>query len=240
MRRKPQLPKPLSTIHRYGLALVSVSMALGCGFLLQRFQFHVGVQLFLFAVAVTAWFGGGGAAVLALVLSCVIFDYFFVEPFYSLAISLGDLPYFISFAALATLVTWFSAVRRRVERELRQARDDLEIEVAERTQQASLLNLTHDTIFVRDMNDVITYWNRGAQELYGWTAKEAIGKRAHELLQSVFPAPIEEIRAELLRSGRWDGQLEKTRADGTRVVVASRWSLRRDEQGRPAAILEKQ
>jgi PAS domain S-box-containing protein len=74
--------------------------------------------------------------------------------------------------------------------------------VAERTQQASLLNLTHDTIFVRDMSDVITYWNRGAQELYGWTAEEAIGKRAHELLQTVFPVPLEEIRAELLRSGR--------------------------------------
>ncbi len=57
-----------------------------------------------------------------------------------------------------------------------QARDKLEMEVAERTQQASLLNLTHDTIFVRDMNDVITYWNRGAQELYGWTAEEAIGQ----------------------------------------------------------------
>ena len=100
------------------------------------------------------------------------------------------------------------------------------------------MNLTHDTILVRDMSDVITYWNRGAQELYGWTAEEAIGKRAHELLRSVFPAPIEEIRAEMLRSGRWDGELEKTKADGTQVVVASRWSLRRDELGRPAAILE--
>jgi PAS domain S-box-containing protein len=88
------------------------------------------------------------------------------------------------------------------------------------------------------MSEVITYWNRGAQELYGWTAEQAIGKRAPELLQSVYPAPIEEIRAELVRSGRWDGQLEKTRADGTRVVVASRWSLRRDEQGQPSAILE--
>jgi PAS domain S-box-containing protein len=234
-----QLPKPLSAIQRYGLALLSVSVALGCGLILQRFQFHVGgVPLFLFAVAVTAWYGGGGAAVLALLLSCVSFDYFFVEPLYTLDISLADLPYFITFAAFATLVTWFSAVRRRVERELRQARDDLEIEVEERTQQASLLNLTHDTIFVRDMSDVITYWNRGAQELYGWTAEEAIGKRAQELLQPAFPAPIEEIRAELLRSERWDGELEKTRADGTRVVVASRWSLRRDEQGRPAAILE--
>ena len=50
--------------------------------------------------------------------------------------------------------------------------------MAKRTQQACLLNLTHDTIFVRDMSDVITYWNRGAQELFGWTAQEAIGKRA--------------------------------------------------------------
>src|SRR5260370_1004464 len=70
------------------------------------------------------------------------------------------------------------------------------------------------------------------------TAEEASGKRAHELLRWVFPTPIEEIHAELLRSGRWDGELEKTRADGSQVVVASRWSLRRDEQGRPAAVLE--
>ena len=236
---KPQLPKPLSTIQRYGLAILSVSVALGGALLLERFHFRdVEVPLFLFAVAVAAWYGGAGAAVLALLLSCISFDYFFVEPLYTLDISRSDLPYFIVFASFASLVTWFSTVRRRVEGELRQARDDLEIEVAERTQQASLLDLTHDTIFVRDMSDVITYWNRGAQELYGWTAEEAIGKRAHELLQSVFPAPIEEIRAELLRSGRWDGELEKTRADGTQVVVASRWSLRRDEQGRPVAILE--
>ena len=239
VQRKPRLAKPSSTIQCYGLAVLSVSVALGGALLLQRFHFRdVEVPLFLFAVAVAAWYGGPGAAVLALLLSCVSFDYFFVEPFHTLYISRSDLPYFIVFASFASLVTWFSAVRRRVEGELRQARDELEIEVAERTQQASLLNLTHDTIFVRDMNDVITYWNRGAQELYGWTAEEAIGKRADELLQSVLPAPIEEIRTELLRSGRWDGELQKTRADGSQVVVASRWSLRRDEQGRPAAILE--
>jgi PAS domain S-box-containing protein len=238
MECKSRRSKPLSAIQGYGLAVLSVSVALGGALLLERFHFRdVGIPLFLFAVAIAAWYGGARPAVLALLLSCISFDYFFVEPRYTLDVSRSDLPYFIVFASFASLVTWFSAVRRRVERELRQARDDLEIEVAERTQQASLLNLTHDTIFVRDMSDVITYWNRGAQELYGWTAEEAIGKRAHELLQSVFPAPIEEIRAELLRSGRWDGELEKTRADGTRVVVASRWSLRRDEQGWPAAIL---
>jgi PAS domain S-box-containing protein len=239
VRCKPQLPKPLSRVQRYGLAVLSVSVALGGALLLERLHFRdVEVPLFLFAVAVAAWYGGTEGAVLALLLSCISFDYFFVEPLHTLEISLSDLPYYIVFASFASLVTWFSALRRRVEGELRQARDDLEIEVAERTQQASLLNLTHDTIYVRDMSDVITYWNRGAQELYGWTAEEAIGKRAHELLQSVFPAPIDEIHAELLRSGRWDGELKKTRADGTRVVVASRWSLRRDEQGQPVAILE--
>src|SRR5262247_1869750 len=165
------------------------------------------------------------------------------QPWAGGASELCLLPYTLSrdttivFALFACIIGWFSSRRRRIEQELRQARDALETEVAEQTQQASLLNLTHDTIFVRDMSDVITYWNRGAQELYGWTAEEAIGKRAHQLLQTVFPVPIAEIHAELLRTDRWEGGLEKMKADGTRVVVSSRWSLVRDEQKRPVAIL---
>jgi PAS domain S-box-containing protein len=138
----------------------------------------------------------------------------------------------------AFVIGWFSSRQRRIEQALRQARDELATEAAARTQQASLLDLTHDTIFVRDMSDVITYWNQGAQKLYGWTAEQAIGKRSHQLLQTVFPVPIDEIRPELLRASRWEGELEKTKADGTRLVVASRWSLRRDEQERPVAVLE--
>jgi PAS domain S-box-containing protein len=236
---KRQVLKPLSAIQTYALAAVSVAAALAGALVLDRyFARDVEVPFFLFAVAVTAWYGRAGAATLALVLSCMSFDYFFVQPLHTLYVSTSDLPYFIIFAAFASLVTWFSSVRRGVEEELRRARDKLQIEVAERTQQASLLNLTHDTIFVRDMNDVIGYWNRGAQELYGWSAEEAIGKVSRHLLKTVFPAPIEEIRAELLNSGRWEGELEKTRSDGTQVVVASRWSLQRDDGGRPAAILE--
>ena len=105
-------------------------------------------------------------------------------------------------------------------------------------EQASLLDLTHDTVFVRDMNDVITYWNRGAEELYGWTREEAVGQVSHRLTQTIFPAPLEEISAELLGTGRWEGELIHTKRDGTQVVVASRWALQRDEHGRPAAILE--
>jgi PAS domain S-box-containing protein len=101
-----------------------------------------------------------------------------------------------------------------------------------------LLDLTHDSIFVRDMSDVITYWNRGAQELYRWTAEEAIGKRSREILRTIFPVPIEDISAEVLLAGRWEGELKRTKADGTEMAVASRWSLRRDERDQPVAIME--
>ena len=105
-------------------------------------------------------------------------------------------------------------------------------------EQASLLDLTHDTIFVRGMDDVITYWNRGAEELYGWTRQEAVGKVTHQLMQTRFAPPLEDIKAELLRTGRWDGELVHAKRDATPVTVSSRWSLQRDEQGRPVTILE--
>jgi len=228
-----------SPVLRYGLAVLSVSVALGGSLLLERFHFHnVADPLFLFAITVTVWYAGIGPAILAVVLSGLADTYFFIEPIYTLYITRDDLPHFLIFVLFASLLTGFAAVRRRVEAELLQARDKLEIEVTERTQQASLLNLTHDTIFVRDMSDVITYWNHGAQELYGWTAEDAIGKNSQQLLQTVFPAPVDDIRAELLRTDRWEGELRKTRANGTQVVVASRWSLRRDEQEQAVAILE--
>jgi PAS domain S-box-containing protein len=105
-------------------------------------------------------------------------------------------------------------------------------------EQARLLDLTHDTVFVRDMNDVITYWNRGAEELYGWTREEAVGNVTHQLLQTRFPEPLEEIAEKLLRTGRWEGELVHTKRDVTQVIVASRWAVQRDEQGNPIAVLE--
>jgi two-component system sensor kinase FixL len=105
-------------------------------------------------------------------------------------------------------------------------------------EQARLLDLTHDAIFVRDTNDIITYWNRGAIELYGWRRDEATGRNAHQLLRTVYPIPFDSIMHEALRTGRWEGELVHTRRDGTQVIVSSRWSLRRDERMRPVAVLE--
>ena len=79
---------------------------------------------------------------------------------------------------------------------------ELQAEIAERKrgeealrERANLLDLTHDTVFVRDINDVITFWNRGAEKLYGWTKDEAIGQVSHHLTQTIFPAPLEEINS---------------------------------------------
>jgi PAS domain S-box-containing protein len=237
--QKPAIPQDMPVILRYGLAVMSVALGALTAFVLERYQFRgVEYPIFLFAIAVTVWYAGVGPAILAVVLASVSFNYLFTEPRFSFYVTREDVPYYLIFILFALLLTWFSAVRRRIEQQLLESRDNLQREIVERTQQASLLNLTHDTIFVRDMNDIITYWNRGAAELFGWTEDQAVGKHSHQLLQTYFPLPMDEVRQELLRTGRWEGELQKTKADGSRVFVASRWSLRQDEQGRPVAILE--
>jgi PAS domain S-box-containing protein len=105
-------------------------------------------------------------------------------------------------------------------------------------ERATLLDVTHDAVFVRDKNDVITYWNGGAEELYGWSSADAIGKVSHELMQTVFPERVKDITAILFRTGRWEGELVHTKRDGKQVTVASRWSVQRGDQGRAEAILE--
>ena len=230
-----------TTLLRYSLAVVSVAIALGINlFLFSRKIEGVEFPIFLIAIALTVWYAGTKPAILALILSTLAFDYYFTQPYYSFYITWADVPYYVMFILFALLITWFSGIRRRAERELLRSRDELQKEVATRTQQASLLDLAHDPIFVRDMHGVITYWNRGAQELYGWTAEQAVGKRTQDLLRTVFPKPFDEIQKDLLQTGRWEGTLEKTKADGRSVSVASRWSLQQDENKKPIAILESE
>ncbi len=120
------------------------------------------------------------------------------------------------------------------------ARDITEQKQTERrlAEQARLLDLTNDAIIVRDYQDRIVYWNRGAEEMYGFSAKEALGKITHELLRTAHRESYENIRKNLERNNRWSGELVHTRKDGKSIVVFSRWSLDRDARGRPASILE--
>lgn len=103
---------------------------------------------------------------------------------------------------------------------------------------ARLLDLTNDSIIVRDHEDRIVYWNRGAEEIYGFSAKEALGKITHQLLKTAHPENFEKIRKKLERENRWSGELVHIRKDGREVVAMSRWSLDRDADGKPRSILE--
>ena len=105
-------------------------------------------------------------------------------------------------------------------------------------QQAELLDLAHDAIFVRDMNGRLGYWNRGAEQAYGWTSAEASGRKVQELLHSEYPQPLAEIEDAVLNAGVWEGEIVHRRRDGARITVASRWSLRRGPDGHPVSILE--
>ena len=104
--------------------------------------------------------------------------------------------------------------------------------------QAQMLDLANDTIAVLDLNGVISYWNLGAKWLYGWQKSQAIGKNIHELLRTEWTQPLEEIQKMFVEQGYWQGELLRTKEDGTKITVASRWTLQRDEQDRPLAILE--
>jgi PAS domain S-box-containing protein len=111
-------------------------------------------------------------------------------------------------------------------------------EAARLREQADLLDLTHDTILVRGLDGTIRFWNHGAEEMYGWRRDEVLSAVSHELLQTRFPFPRADIEAQLLRDGRWEGELVHVRRDGVEIHTASRWALRRTAEGRPDEVLE--
>ena len=183
--------------------------------------------LYLIVVLLSSLTGSFVPSAVVSAIAILCWDYFFTEPHFNIDVTLREpinLVALITFLGTVLVITNLMSKVRKSFEVLRE--------------QAGLLNLTHDTVFVRDMNDVITYWNRGAEERYGWTREEAVGKVFHRLMQTIFPVALEEINSALLRTGCWEGEVVHSQRDGTQVIVASRWSLQRDEQGRPLAILE--
>ncbi len=104
--------------------------------------------------------------------------------------------------------------------------------------QAALLDLAYDAIIVRAEGDKVAFWSAGAEETYGWTRQEAMGRFTYDLLKTRFPKPLAEIAAEVAEKGRWEGELVHTRKDGGEITVASRWAAQRDAEGRQVGILE--
>lgn len=108
--------------------------------------------------------------------------------------------------------------RRRLEREVRL--------------QASMIERAHDAIFLWELGGPITFWNRGAELLYGYSPDEAIGQVSHDLLKTARATPRAEFEAMLEREGEWMGELTHTTRDGRLVTVMSRQQVLREPDGR--------
>jgi PAS domain S-box-containing protein len=159
------------------------------------------------------------------VIAVALLDYFFIEPIFTFQIDFDtDVSTLIAFVITSFAVT---GLVRRV-RTLGEAQRE----------QARLLDLTHDAIFVRGLDQVISFWNRGAEIAYGWTREEAIGRVSHELLKTVYPDKQDRLMDIVLNTGRWEGELNRIRKDGSAVVVATRWSLEKSPKGEPVGLLE--
>ncbi|TBR61243.1 hybrid sensor histidine kinase/response regulator [Westiellopsis prolifica IICB1] len=121
----------------------------------------------------------------------------------------------------------------------------LEAEISDRKQaeekireQAALLDIATDAILLRDWNNTICFWNQGAEHLYGWKAQEAIGKNANQLLyKPETVSQLQNVRKSLAESGAWQGELHQITKEGKAIIVASRWTLMRDQNGQPKSIL---
>ena len=128
--------------------------------------------------------------------------------------------------------------------ELESANQQLQQEIRERQQkeskireQAALIDIASDAIFVRDLSHRILFWSQGAERLYGWKSAEIIGQEADELLEREFSSQIELAFNMTLEQGSWTGELKQLTKEGQKIMVASRWTLMRDPQGNPQSIL---
>ncbi|MEH1853743.1 MAG: PAS domain S-box protein [Nostoc sp.] len=110
---------------------------------------------------------------------------------------------------------------------------------AENQRLMNMLNHSSDAVIVRDFADKITHWSQGAERLYGWNSEEVKNQDIiHNLLQTIFPKPLEEIQTECLQQGTWEGELQHLTRDGRYIIVQSRWTMQLDASGQPCATLE--
>jgi hypothetical protein len=103
-------------------------------------------------------------------------------------------------------------------------------------EQAALLDITSDAIFVRDMRHYIVYWNKSAETIYGWNSAEAIGKNAEDLFGTDAPESMHAYEI-VLEKGEWSGEFNRKSRDGRELMIQAHWTLVRDPQGKPRGIL---
>jgi len=139
-----------------------------------------------------------------------------------------------AFESEKRLLSESEAAKEKLEQRVRERTQELEQNAAQLAYQAKLLDLANDGIFIRTADDKISYWNEGAERLYGWAREEVIGRTVHEILHTEFPVPLSEI----MQADRWEGELRHTTKGGNQITVASRWTTLRDRNGKSVGWLE--
>jgi len=176
-------------------------------------------------IALLALVGSFTSSILLSVIAVGSLDYLFTEPHFTFRVDLArDVWALTAFFVTSLTVNWLVLRLRRVG--------------AIHREQAMLLDLTHDSVTVRDMDDSITYWNRGAEALFGWKSDEALGNVSRSLLRSRYPVDLDEIKQTLLETGYWEGEVVHLAKSGAVVTAQTRHSVLRNKQGLPTAILE--
>ncbi|WP_211178577.1 hybrid sensor histidine kinase/response regulator [Brasilonema octagenarum] len=104
-------------------------------------------------------------------------------------------------------------------------------------EQAAWLDVATDAIIVRNLENKIVFWNKSAERLYGWKAKDILGKNANDILYKKISSQLKEALSQVNLTGEWYGELSQIRKDGKELIVETRWTLVRDEHGNPKSIL---
>lgn len=119
---------------------------------------------------------------------------------------------------------------------LKNAKDEAQAAAHRLQMQSQLLELP--LVFARDMNDRIIFWNKGAENFYGWSSEEAVGQNAHVLLNTEFPEPLPGILEKIHQNERWQGELKQVTKIGQTIIVSSQWVIAREADNQPWAIVE--
>lgn len=219
-----------SSAGRYILALSATALALAGSSFIARTQGDATLYHLLLPVIAAACFAGyycGLASSILTVISGLLGAWFLFLPPHNLLAARSRADIFDLFAFL--LVSGFIVLLGEANRRSQSAR----------LHQAHVLDAANDAIVeLNPADDTIKYWNQGAEKLYGWTSAEAAGKDIHSLLKTVSDQPLDQSKAELVQQGNWEGEVIHTRRDGVQLNIASRSTLRRETQRRPAIWLQ--
>lgn len=131
----------------------------------------------------------------------------------------------------------FGIISLRARLERRRGQEAAREVAAKVREQASLLDRAQDAIMVRNLDRTLRYWNKGAEQLYGWTAEEVLGKTMEELMYRDPQVLINAMNQTLANHGEWTGELEQVARDGSIVYIEARWTVVRDEHGQVNGVL---